>query len=99
MKTFMINFLVRAQFTMTSLNHAREQTEKILRSYEKLAEGLNHEVGSRCVRVPPMLGIDENMRNWSFNMILEHNSIVNRTITAIVEQLLRGESISRCSGD
>jgi hypothetical protein len=94
MKTFMINYLVRAQFAMTSRNRVLEQTKKIQQSYEKLAEGLSHEIGSRCVLVPPMLGIDENMRNWSFYMILEHNTIVNRTITAIIEQLFQGESLS-----
>jgi len=37
-----------------------------------------------------MLGIDEDMRGWSFFMILEHNVIVNRSITAVVQNLGRG---------
>ena len=31
-----------------------------------------------------MRGVDEDMRRWSFFMILEHNAIVNRSITASV---------------
>ena len=41
-----------------------------------------------------MPGIDEDMRKWSYFMILEHNAIVNRVITAIVVQLARGEAPS-----
>lgn len=41
-----------------------------------------------------MPGIDEDMRRWSFFMILEHNAIVNRAITATVVQLARGEAPS-----
>ncbi|MFM7376404.1 MAG: DUF1569 domain-containing protein, partial [Chthoniobacterales bacterium] len=43
---------------------------------------------------PWMPGIDEDMRKWSYFMILEHNAIVNRVITAIVMQLARGEAPS-----
>jgi hypothetical protein len=38
-----------------------------------------------------MIGIDEDMRNWSFFMILEHNTIVNRSISSVVQSLARGE--------
>ena len=38
-----------------------------------------------------MIGVDEEMRDWSFFMILEHNVIVNRSISAIVAGLARGE--------
>jgi hypothetical protein len=46
------------------------------------------------VEVPPMRGVDEDMRRWSFFMLLEHNTIVNRSITAAVVQLANGESLS-----
>ena len=41
-----------------------------------------------------MPGVDEDMRRWSFFMILEHNAIVNRSITATVVQLSRGVALS-----
>ena len=44
-----------------------------------------------------MRGVDEDMRHWSFFMILEHNCIVNRTISAIVRQLAKGEPLSGAS--
>jgi hypothetical protein len=87
-----IKILVRSQFLMTSRNHACKKAVKIVQSYEKLAEDLDHMRGTHRVVVPSILGVDEDMRNWSFYMILEHNSIVNRTITAIVKQLVRGET-------
>ena len=46
------------------------------------------------VEVPPMRGVDEDMRRWSLFMLLEHNAIVNRSITAAVVQLANGEPLS-----
>jgi hypothetical protein len=58
-----------------------------------LAQGVDEAVGRRIVEVPLMPGVDEDMRNWSFYMILEHNTIVNRAITASMRQLARAESL------
>ena len=41
-----------------------------------------------------MVGVDEDMRNWSFYMILEHNTIVNKSITAMVDQLTKNDTLS-----
>ena len=65
-----------------------------MREYLKLADRLPAEGGQRCIEVPWMPGIDEDMRKWSYFMILEHNVIVNRAITATVVQLARGEAPS-----
>ena len=65
-----------------------------MRGYLKLADRLPAEAGQRCIEVPWMPGIDEDMRKWSYFMILEHNAIVNRAITATVVQLARGEAPS-----
>ena len=51
----------------------------------KLAESINADAGVQKVLAPLMLGVDEAVRNGSFFMILEHNAIVNRSITSIVE--------------
>jgi len=40
-----------------------------------------------------MPGIDEEMRDWSLCATIEHNAIVNRSITAIVTQLVRGQEL------
>jgi hypothetical protein len=67
------------------------QIQKFCENYLELAKMINERSGALTVLVPRMLGIDEDMRNWSFFMILEHNAIVNRSITSIVKSLVRGE--------
>ena len=47
---------------------------------------------ARSVRVPPMAGVDEDMRAWSLFMILEHNTIVNHAITHVVKRLAAGQA-------
>jgi len=90
----LIKTAIRTLFTFTSREKALEKSELLLRRYAKLADGLSKEAGQRCIEVPPMRGVDEDMRKWSFFMILEHNAIVNRSITATVVQLARGEELS-----
>jgi hypothetical protein len=94
MSNLLIKTAIRTLFTFTSREKALEKIEIILQRYAKLVDGLSREAGQRCVEVPPMRGVDEDMRKWSFFMILEHNAIVNRSITATVVQLARGEELS-----
>jgi hypothetical protein len=94
MSNLLIKAVIRTLFAFTSREKALEKSESILRRYLKLSDGLSMEVGRVCVQVPPMRGVDEDMRRWSFFMILEHNAIVNRSITATVVQLARGEALS-----
>lgn len=94
MSNLLIKIVVRSIFLFTSSNRVKEQAQRVLRDYINLAEGLSPENGSRSVLVPPMRGVDEEMRNWSFYMILEHNSIVNSAILATIQQLVRGEQLS-----
>ena len=89
-----IKTAIRTLFTFTSREKALEKSEFVLRRYAELANGLSKEAGQRCIEVPPMRGVDEDMRKWSFFMILEHNAIVNRSMTTIVIQLARGEELS-----
>lgn len=62
----------------------------MLDAYLELANFLEIEEGKLSVTVPSMLGVDEDMRQWSFYQLLEHNVIVNKTITARIEQLVTG---------
>ena len=94
MSNLLIKTAIRTIFTFTSREKAVEKSEILLQRYAKLADGLSREAGQRCIEVPPMRGVDEDMRKWSFFMILEHNAIVNRSITATVVQLARGEELS-----
>jgi len=54
---------VRLLFEMTSRERATQQAVRHLLNYRVLAEGLSPESGSRPVRVPPMAGVDEDMRS------------------------------------
>jgi hypothetical protein len=91
---WLIKAAVRALFMVTSQDRAIIQTRQALDHYLKLTDGLSREAGARTVTVPPMRGIDEDMRSWSFYMILEHNTIVNRAISATILNLVRGEPLS-----
>jgi len=94
MNKLFIKTAVRLFFNMTSRNRALYQAKRFLKDYLELTDGLSREVGMRSVKVPPMRGVDEDMRDWSFYMILEHNSIVNKSISATIQQLLHGEALS-----
>lgn len=87
-----IKALVRTQFLLTRRDQAAKQARRILLDYQTLARGIDALSGAKSVEVPPMRGVDEDMRRWSFFMILEHNTIVNRSITAMVHQLAGGQS-------
>ena len=86
-----IRKLIRARFTLTSRKKAEKNIRNELRLYLKLAGDLGPEAGAKEVEVPAMLGVDEDMRRWSYFMILEHNVIVNRRITAAISRLANNE--------
>ena len=94
MSNFFIKTAVRSLFAVTSRERAINQAKHFLEKYMRLADGLSSEAGCRPVEVPPMRGIDEDMRRWSFFMILEHNTIVDRSITDIIHQLVQGEPLT-----
>lgn len=82
--------VVRTRFKLTSRDKASRQIREALDSYLALAESLDAENGARPITVPALRGVDEDMRNWSFFMILEHNAIVNRALTAVIKDLVLG---------
>jgi hypothetical protein len=90
-KTSLIRTAVRTRFRLTRRNQASDQIRRSLAQYLSLAQAVAPEAGRRPVRVPPMLGVDEDMRDWSLFMILEHNVIVNRSITVMVKSLANDE--------
>jgi hypothetical protein len=94
MSNLLIKAAVRTLFLCQSRDQALRQSEALAGQYTALAAGLSKEVGRMMVEVPPMRGVDEDMRRWSFFMLLEHNTIVNRSITATVRQLANGEALS-----
>lgn len=94
MKEKLIRQAVRSRFKLTSRASALNQAGEWRDKYSQLAADLDAETGCTPVRVPPMLGVDEDMREWSFFMLLEHNTIVNRSMTAIIASLANGQEVN-----
>lgn len=92
MGSFLIGNAVRTWFALTPRSKADSRIRSFRDRYQALARKIDADGGARSVRVPPMPGVDADMRGWSFFMILEHNAIVNRSITNIVVCLARGET-------
>lgn len=90
----LIKNAIRFWFVLTSRNRANQQALRFMDQYVQLAKSLDSEDGSRLIRVPAMRGVDEDMREWSFFMILEHNAIVCNSISATILQLTRDETLS-----
>ena len=91
MSMVLIRTAVRARFFLTSRERASRQIQKSCDDYLSLEKMITTDCGARPVLVPCMLGIDEDMRQWSYFMVLEHNTIVNRSITSVIESLVQGE--------
>ena len=94
----MINPIVRIVvpilFKCTSRVRATASISKQLTAYMALAEKLTPEEGMKSVHVPGMPGVDEDMRDWSFYMLLEHNVIVNRMFRLVVHRLVLDKDLS-----
>jgi hypothetical protein len=88
----LMKMAVRTWFILTSRDKACMRIRRSRDNYLALAQMVNASSGAFPIFVPRMPGVDEDMRNWSFFMILEHNKIVNRSISDIVQSLVRGEA-------
>jgi len=94
MSNIVLRAAIHTLFSFTSRKRVSEQCVKLSENYEKLFDAITKEMGNSRIEVPKMRGIDEDMRNWSFYEVLEHNTIVNRSITATVCQLAKGIPLS-----
>lgn len=93
MSNAVVRRVVRTLFTMTPAAKAGRWAHDAVTGYTRLAAQLDDDQGVRPVHVPPMRGVDEDMRGWSFFQIVEHNVIVCRCVSAIISQLARGEQL------
>lgn len=91
MSNVFIRAVIRNRFNLTSREKAGQQARDACQRYLDLSKEIDADQGKRQIEVPCMLGIDEDMRRWSFFMVLEHNTIVNRCITSMVEALAQGK--------
>lgn len=82
MSTF-LKYPVRILFGLTSKHKAFQNTRAFSSEYMDLATQLGSKAGI-SKKVPKMIGVDEDMREWSFFQLLEHHVIVNRSITNLI---------------
>ncbi len=94
MKPKMMKTAIRVWFAMTIRAKATRRIQRMLDQYLALSQRIDGDCGSIPVTVPAMPGVDEDMRNWSFYMLLEHHAIVNRSITSIMRSLVRNRQPS-----
>jgi hypothetical protein len=91
MSNLIIRGVIRTKFVMTSREKASQMIRCKAEAYLKIAEQIGAVSSSKQVTVPPMIGVDPEMRGWSVFQIMEHNAIVNRIIAKSVEKLAKGE--------
>lgn len=94
MANLLLKTVVQTIFLLTSRDRVRAQTVRLKGKYNSLAKTLTAQTGAIPVQVPSMQGVDENMRNWSFFQLLQHNRLVNEAITAITVQLAKDLPLS-----
>ncbi len=82
--------IVRTKFASTTRIRARRQIVNEAGLTLKSVEAAGAEA-AKPVKVPSMLGVDEDMRDWSLLMILEHNALANAAITRTMKSLGEGE--------
>lgn len=77
----LVRTIIRLRFSLTS----REAATRLLESERdrtlEVARRLGEEGCRKTATVPAILGVDEDMRDWSIYQVLEHDTIVNRRLT------------------
>ncbi len=94
MSSLILRTAIHTLFAFTGRKRVSQRCLQLAEEYGALAERVTNETGKLPVKVPKMPGIDVDMRNWSFFDVLEHNTIVNKTITATVCQLAQNQKLS-----
>jgi hypothetical protein len=90
----LVKAAIRTKFVLTSRQRASEIIRTHADAYRKLTVKIGDGNAAKPITVPPMIGVDQEMRGWSFFQILEHNAIVNRSIASTVESLALGKEPS-----
>ncbi len=83
----LLPLIMRTRFRLTARERANRTIEREGQLSAELARSVSAEQAAQNVEVPAMIGVDPEMRHWSLLQTLEHNVIVNRSITGIVTTL------------
>ncbi|MFT5232768.1 MAG: hypothetical protein ACI9UK_000589 [Candidatus Krumholzibacteriia bacterium] len=82
--------IIRLRFSLTPSKRAVALARSEMETTLAVIEDVGVEAASKCCLVPPMLGVDDDMREWSLLQILEHNTIVHRQMRKVIEALAKG---------
>jgi len=82
--------MIRFKFALTSRKKAVDIVKSEMEKTLATVAALGTEGSAQACKVPPMLGVDRDMRNWSLFQILEHNTIVNNQMYKVAEALGHG---------
>jgi len=91
MKKKIVRAIIRAKLKRQSVEKGSAELKKWGEKYLELGKGLTEEQASKTVTVPEMMGVDSDMTNWSYYQLLEHNTIVNNTMSLNVGALMTGK--------
>ena len=83
--------IIKTKLALTSRAAASAQIRREAELTVRAAEDLGSELAGTPSTVPRMPGVDEDMRNWSVLQIIEHNVIVNRVFTEIIDTICQGQ--------
>ena len=89
----MLGLFIRTKFNCTSRLKADESIRAESERTLELAKALEPSLAGRSITVPKMIGVDEDMRDWSIFQTLEHNVIVNHSITQLVVTLANEQQV------
>jgi len=89
MANWFIKKIVRFKFSQMSRVKADYVIHQATMNYRQLLLDFDALAG-RQKQVPKMLGVDEDMRGWSYYMILEHNLLVNQRILNVQKEIIEG---------
>ncbi|MGF1452100.1 MAG: hypothetical protein ACFB21_08525 [Opitutales bacterium] len=95
MTPLLLKYFVHARFATQTRGQITRQIKRTARRYATLSAQMTPEAGERPIHVPELPGVDEDMRRWSFFQLLEHNTIVNRTITLTIKLLVENKPLDR----
>lgn len=90
---FLVKNLIKLKFIFSSKASVKKRLYQVFDEYLFLKNSVEVESLNKKVRVSKINGIDEDMREWSFNMLIEHNLKVSRSISEIVRQLSLDEEL------
>ena len=85
----LLSSFIQLKFNITSHDRAVHVIRNECDRSIAIAESVSTEKARQPINVPSMLGVDEDMQDWSLFQVLEHNAIVNRQVSKRINSLIQ----------